>query len=250
MPVKTLTKLCFFVCLLSLFSCRRLVTGTVSCKDISTYTSPYGLLNSIQATVGDVYYINQKDKFVGYIFHEKPDSTDISIDGEVNSLVIAADINLAATLDAETPKIKLLSTKIEEMIERDSKLKLTNPTRVRLNTPYGFLSKIETKYIKTIDRLDTESMLYMAVTSVVYADSLALQTSNSDTSATGIKTFNIDGFTVKLTNNCNALVSVDAKKASVFFKALFFTYDKTSQKLIPYTKLFDFKGYNVNTVNQ
>jgi hypothetical protein len=227
-----------------------MLTGTVSCKDIATYTSPYGLLNSIQANVGDVYYINQKDKFVGYIFHEKVDSSDVTIDSEVNSLVIAADIDLSADLDAETPKIKLLSTKIEQQLERNSKLKLIKPSRVRLKNPYKFLNRIESNYASTFGNLNNADVMFMAVTSVVLADSLALQTQNSDSTTTGIQTLKIDGFTIKLTSNCDALIDVEGNKAGVFFKSVFFTYDPQTKRLAPYTQLFDFKGYHVNTVNQ
>ncbi len=232
------------------FSCRRVVSGTINCKDISTYTSPYGLLNAIQATVGDVYYVNRKEKFVGYIFHEQPDSTQLAVENTINSVAISADIDFSTSLDTETPKIKLLSAKLEESLERNTKLRLTNAIRVRLNSPYNFLKDIENKRAGTFTAINNDSLMYMAVTSVVYADSLILETKNTDTTKTGIQTVKIDGITFQLSSNCDNLIDVDGKKAGVFFKALFFTYDRNTQKLIPYTQLFDFKTYIVNTVNQ
>ncbi|MCA0232854.1 MAG: hypothetical protein LCH91_20470 [Bacteroidetes bacterium] len=235
---------------LPFYSCRRIVTGTINCKDIATYTSPYGLLNSIQATVGDVYYINQKDKFVGYIFHEQPDSSHILVDNSINSLMISADINLSTSLDSETPKIKLLSAKVEESLERNTQLKLKNATRVRLNRPYLFLQKIETEQNETFAKLNQDNVLFMVITSVVYSDSLSLETKNNSTNQSGIQTLKIEGITFQLTSNCNDLINVEGKKTGVFFKALFFSYDKNTKKLVPYTQLFDFKNYVVNTVNQ
>lgn len=249
--MKTIAKLCLFLSAIAFFtSCQRMVTGTINCKDIATYTSPYGLLNSIQATVGDVYYINQKDKFVGYMFHEKPDSNYVLVDSTINSMLIAADIQVSTSFDAETPKIKLISTKIEEMVERNTQMKLKNATRIRLNRPYNFLQKIETNHLKTIEKLDSDKIMFMAISSVVMADELVLEVKNADSTKAGIQTFKIDGITFQMRNNCDDLIDVDAKKAGVFFKALFFSYNKNSQKLTPSTQLFDFKGYNVNTVNQ
>lgn len=235
---------------LPFYSCRRVVTGTINCKDIATYTSPYGLLNSIQATVGDVFYINQKDKFVGYMFHEKPDSSHVLIDSSINSVMISADISLSTSLDSETPKIKLLSAKIEESLERNTQLRLTNATRVRLNRPYFFLQKIETEQNATFAKLTQDNILFMVITSIVYADSLSLETKNTDATKSGIQTLKIEGITFQLTSNCNDLINVNGRRAGVFFKALFFTYDPSSKKLVPYTQLFNFKNYVVNTVNQ
>jgi hypothetical protein len=246
-PLKSILAFCLVV---SFFSCRRIVTGTINCKDIATYTSPYGLLNSIQATVGDVYYINQKDKFVGYMFHEKPDSSHVLVDTSTNSVVITADIDFSTSLDSETPKIKLLSAKVEESLEKNTQLRLSNATRVRLNRPYIFLQKIETERIGTFNKVNQEGMMFMVITSVVYSDSLMLQTKNTNTTQAGIQTIKIEGITFQLTSNCNDLISVQGKKAGIFFKALFFTYDKNAQKLVPSTQLFEFKNYIVNTVNQ
>ncbi len=231
-------------------SCKRLVSGTIDCKDIATYTSPYGLLNSIQATVGDVYFINQKDKFMGYLFHEKPDSNYVLIDSTVNSMLISADIDVSASFDAETSKIKLLSAKIEEMIERNTQMKLKNARRIRLNRPYNFLEKVESKHLNIFEKFTDEKMMFMVITSVVMADELVLEVKNSDSTKASIQTFKIDGLTFQMRNNCDDLIDVDGKRAGVFFKALFFSYDKTTKKLIPSTQLFDFKGYIVNTVNQ
>lgn len=231
-------------------SCHRTISGTINCKDIETYTSGYGLLNTIHANVGDVYYINQKDKFAGYIFHAPLDTTDILHDGRATSMVIDANIDLKADLDVSTTEMQILSAKVEEMIERDSKLKLTNPVRVRVNTPYEVLSKIENQNISVIEKLNTEDTMFMLVTSVVFSDEIVLQTSNADTTSTQVRTLKVDGVTVNLTCNCNAIIDIDGQKASTFFKSVFFTYDKSSRKLIPYTQLFDFKGYKVNTVNQ
>jgi len=250
-PLQTIIKCTLgILLLLPFYSCRRVVTGTINCKDIATYTSPYGLLNSIQATVGDVYYINQKDKFVGYMFHEQPDSSHILVDTSINSLMISADINLSTSLDSETPKIKLLSAKVEESLERNTQLRLTNATRLRLNRPYYFLQKIETEQNATFAKLTQENVLFMVITSVVYSDSLSLETKNTNTTQSGVQTIKIEGITFQLTSNCNDLINVNGKRTGVFFKALFFSYDSSSKKLIPYTQLFDFKNYVVNTVNQ
>jgi hypothetical protein len=165
-------------------------------------------------------------------------------------LVISADIDISASFDAETPKIKLLSTKVEEMIERNTQLKLKNAKRIRLNRPYNFLQKVETNHQKTFEKINGENITFMAITSVVYGDELVLQVKNTDSTQTSVQTLKIDGITFKMASNCNGLIDVDGKKAGVFFKALFFSYDSVTQKLIPSTKLFDFKGYNVNTVNQ
>lgn len=249
--MKTTTQnLSFILLFLILCSCHRTISGTINCKDIQTYTSGYGILNSIHANIGDIYYINQKDKFAGYVFHVPLDTTDILHDGRATSMVIDANIDLQATLDASTTQMQILSAKIEEMIERESKLKLTNPVRVRVNTPYGVLSKIENQNLSVFERLNTKDTMFMLITSVVFSDEIVLQTSNSDTTSTQLRTLKVDGVTVKLTCNCNAIIDIDGQKASTFFKAVFFTYDKSSKKLIPYTQLFDFKGYKVNTVNQ
>jgi hypothetical protein len=236
--------------LVFLCSCNRLLTGTIDCKDISTYTSPYGVLNSVQATLGDVYFINQKDKYMGYVFNEKTDTMSVITDASVNNLVIAASIDLSASLDAQGSEMQLLATKIEESLERTTRMKLHNPVRQRLENPYFFLKQIEQKQMMIIDKLHTEDMIYMAITSVVHADSLTLHVENADTSNATIKTIKIENFTVKLTCNCNSLFDVDGRQASVFFKALFFKYDRSNRKLVPISTLIDFKGYAVNTINQ
>lgn len=184
------------------------------------------------------------------MFHQQPDSSHILVDNSINSLMISADINLSTSLDSETPKIKLLSTKVEESLERNTQLKLKNATRVRLNRPYFFLQKIETEQNETFAKLNQDNVLFMVITSVVYSDSLSLETKNNSTNQSGIQTLKIEGITFQLTSNCNDLINVDGKKTGVFFKALFFSYDKNTQKLVPSTQLFEFKNYVVNTVNQ
>ena len=79
---------------------------------------------------------------------------------------------------------------------------------------------------------------------------ISLQTKNNSTNQSEIQTLKIEGITFQLTSNCNDLINVEGKKTGVFFKALFFSYDKNTKKLVPYTQLFDFKNYVVNTVNQ
>lgn len=239
-----------FLLSFALTACHKPISGTINCYDIATYTSTYGQLNTIQASLGDIYFVNEKDKYLGYVFHEQTDSTDYSIDKNVNKLIIDADIDLQVNLQTQDSKIKLLSAQLEERLERNTQLVLRNPQRLRLLKPYALLRKIENENIDIFERFADKQQLFMLVSSIVLADSIALKVSNLDSTSAGVKTLNVDGINFKLSSDCDALIDVEGKAAAVFFKSVFFKYDSPTRKLIPQTQLFDLKTYHVNTLNQ
>jgi hypothetical protein len=228
------------------WGCSKTISGTVSCSGINTYTSSYGLINNLHGTLGDVFFINPKEKFMGYMLHEVPDSSYILRDSSVSSFTLNAKIDLDANLDAQSS----FKAQLEQMIERNTQLRLSNAYRVRLNSPYHFLQKIEEKHANIFAKIHADSLQYMVITSEVFADSLSLNINNQSASTAAVQTLKIEGVTFKLTNNCDALEALKGHRTSVFFKAIIFDFDKKTGKITPSSKIFDPAKYQLNILNQ
>ena len=160
-----------------------------------------------------------------------PDSL-IAVTKPIDSIVVLSNTDFSFSFSGDISKAdQHIQIQLENVVSNNSAFFLSNYFDSTVSQPIQLLN-YNNDFRSTLKSQQEENSIFMMIQNITYANKFEFRIKQGNNSDANLNLVSIGDFKVKVNYACQNSIQINASNGGVFYKALFFKYDKKSDSFM------------------